>query len=95
MSQSAYPPNGTAVLDIVVTLNGLPVAGVEVTAQFDFPGGTAICIATTDASGKAACTEAIPNLPEGTEVSVDVQVGGPNGQTASALTQFVVHRGSP
>jgi hypothetical protein len=92
MGQSTYAPGAQAVVNVQVTLNGQPVAAAQVTVTYSFGKTTAKCTATTDASGAASCFVSVPNLPNGTQVLVQVQVAGPNGEAASTTTSFTVRQ---
>lgn len=95
MTQATYAPQDTAVLNVVVTENGQPVAGALVVATFYYPSRLVTCTATTDATGTATCAEVVPNLPNGTQVFVQVQVAGPAGESAQTSTSFTVERSGP
>jgi len=93
-TQPAYPPGGTAVLNVTVMVNGRPVANAQVVAKFYYPSQVVTCQATSDAAGVASCTEIVPELANGTVVLVQVYVAAPDGESAQTSTTFTVQRGS-
>ena len=95
MTQPTYAPGEDAVVQVEVTLDQQLVAGAQMIAQYHEPYKTLICSATTDAKGMASCFTIVPNLPNGTQIFVEVNVVGPNGEGAMTSTSFTVERSSP
>lgn len=90
MTQPSYPPWSSAVVKVVVTLNGQPVAGAQVVATFYFGKSTTTCTSVTDAMGTTTCMAQVPDIRNGTTVVVQVQVAGPNGESAMTSASFTV-----
>ncbi|MGH2447890.1 MAG: hypothetical protein ACRDFS_04725 [Chloroflexota bacterium] len=89
MQQAVYHSGDVAGVVVTVTSHGRPVVGAYVTTQFVFPNKVETCTATTDAAGEARCDAPIPTEPNGTQVSVDVQIQSSAGNT-TASTSFTV-----
>jgi hypothetical protein len=95
MGSPYYASGDNAVVDAQVSQGGQPVVGATVIVTMYFPDKTLGCQAKTDPSGSASCSVVVPAEPDGTQVQVQIQAVGPNGQTAFTSTQFVVHRTGP
>lgn len=74
-----YAPGDNAVVHALITNNGIPVADSHVYVTVLFPGESATCMATTDATGLASCSVVVPQLARGLQVNVWVQAQTPAG----------------
>lgn len=88
MGKPAYAPGDNAVINARITNNGDPVAGAHVYVTVLFPGHSATCMGTTDATGIASCSVLVPTLANGLKIDVWVQAETPAGGTlfSSALS---------
>ncbi|GAC1465254.1 MAG: hypothetical protein PVSMB7_09340 [Chloroflexota bacterium] len=89
-TSATYAPNTEATVQIQVTGNGRAISGARVAANFAFPGQSLSCAALTNQLGTASCSVLVPELPDGTQVPVSIQVVGPRGEQALARTSFTV-----
>jgi hypothetical protein len=93
MMQPVYPPGGTAILNVAVTLNGQSVAHAQVVAKFSYPSQVVTCQTASDATGVATCSEIVPPLANGTVILVQVYVAAPDGESVQTSTTFTVQAG--
>ncbi|MGH2441900.1 MAG: hypothetical protein ACRDFX_01905 [Chloroflexota bacterium] len=76
------------VLTAMVTENGHPTAGIDVSVSFPFPSHPENCSATSGTTGQAVCSVHLPPPSGRTTVHVTVQAIGPGGITAYAYPVF-------
>jgi hypothetical protein len=70
-----------------LTVNGVGVAGLPMSATWYYRTTTSSCAGTTDASGTASCTRNISSATAGYTVRIVVAITY-NGQSYSASTSF-------
>jgi hypothetical protein len=85
-----YSARDNATILVHALLNGQPPVGASVDVSFFFPGNSANCAATIDASGNASCSVAVPVEPTGAIIQVNVQVASTTGQVATINTSFTI-----
>jgi phosphatidate phosphatase APP1 len=91
MGQAFYRPNDSAVVNVQVSDDGLPVVGAQITATYFYPKSNVSCRSTTDSTGMATCSEEVPYLPSGTIITVEVHVAGPNGESAQTAASYTIN----
>ncbi|HEX6507350.1 MAG TPA: hypothetical protein VF221_06940 [Chloroflexota bacterium] len=91
-ARSAYSSGENAIVNVQVTLDGKPLAGASVSAFFNFPGQSQPCAANTDAAGNAVCSALVPNLPNGTNVPIVIEVTTADAGGTSLNTFFTIQQ---
>jgi hypothetical protein len=85
-----YSARDNATILVHALLNGQPPVGASVDISFFFPGDSANCVATVDASGNASCSDVVPVEHVGTTIQVNVEVAATTGEVATANTSFTI-----
>jgi hypothetical protein len=85
-----YSVRDNATILVHALLNGQPAVGASVDVSFFFPGNSANCAATIDASGNASCSAAVPVERTGVTIQVNVQVVTTTGVVATTNTSFTI-----
>ena len=86
----SYLVRDNATIQVHALLNGKPAVGAGVDVSFFFPGNSASCAATIDASGSASCSVVVPVVRAGVTVQVNVQVTAVSGEIGTANTSFTI-----
>jgi hypothetical protein len=92
MTSQSYPPGSQATVTVQVSRDGAPVNRARFTGSFAYPGKLSNCSGTTDTSGAGSCATLVPNEPNGTVVTVTVQVIAVTGEHVEVSTSFTVQR---
>jgi hypothetical protein len=86
----SYLVRDSATILVHAQLNGQPAVGALVDVSFFFPGNSANCAATIDASGNASCSVIVPVEHAGDTIQVNVQVTAVTGEIGTANTSFTI-----